>query len=817
MQKINVTPFEELSFDFKQLNHSDFSGYLFDDKEKTIIEPNSEGFISDALNNVIDLNKSDTTIINAGVGQGKTTAIIDNFVKYYYQQNKLGNRYKIVIVTPFKTLNKDYETKIINRSNLNDVCFDYQDLDLGGVTNKNYQKFYEKPIQLISVKSILGDAGTVALKQKDIKREYYEFVIEKCKQNDEKVVLIFDEIHESLESFNSLLLPNIQKWKAVTHKVIIASATFSESSKTVIKYLAELTDKKLKIIESKRVQQIDKLSELHLCFYNRFTFKQDDQFIKDLIKEQFEDSKYINILCFSENLSKNIYNSSIGEMIRDHYGTLNLVTGNNDEEFNFEGCNIGTKFKTGISIDEEKTSLFIILPLKFAYTDKDKNPFGVFSDRINSVIQSIARVRNKSKIFVIMPSPDKLIVTENINDNYLKTLSLGYFKFDEKQYQSKYLPLSKQDDLLKRFYEGNRSPIESEIKQVENLSDDIRSYYPKYDIYKLMKGDIYLSSTYDIYGKNLSNYVYWAAWNNQFVNCKLKSIIKVSTYKFSEKNVQNKLDEYFADSFYSDAFFTLNSDKACYNLIRNTLYSNNLLYKNETIKKYESISPYRNSNFEQQLLTFIQRKKIPFNFDFRKVIYPPNGEFYLYKNGTKYPFKKKPLDISISKETYFRICISHSQNLRENSTNISSSEIQIIHSYNTIYKFKDILLNEYCLSDEGKSLLPIDKDFKFKDTHLVELISTFKTLIDNDKVLKSFSTRGLDKDKTIFRFLRDLFFNTKPTTKNAKKMLKINEIIPLLNHSEYVNLIYDYNDAWLNQPGDGIVFFEETNNPFWEA
>ena len=35
-----------------------------------------------------------------------------------------------------------------------------------------------------------------------------------------------------------------------------------------------------------------------------------------------------------ENLSKNIYNSSIGEMIKDYYGSLNLVIGSNDEEFN---------------------------------------------------------------------------------------------------------------------------------------------------------------------------------------------------------------------------------------------------------------------------------------------------------------------------------------------------------------------------------------------------------------------------------------------------------------------------------------------------
>ena len=88
--------------------------------------------------------------------------------------------------------------------------------------------------------------------------------------------------------------------------------------------------------------------------------------------------------------------------------------------------------------------------------------------------------------------------------------------------------------------------------------------------------------------------------------------------------------------------------------------------------------------------------------------------------------------------------------------------------------------------------------------------------MDNDKVLKSFSTRGLDKSKTIYTLLRSLFFETKGTNKDGKKILKVNEIIQLPIHSEYVNLIYDIQDAWLNQSGDGVVIFEETNNPLWE-
>lgn len=824
MQKINVIPFEEKPIDFKQINISDFYGYIFDDAEKTIIEPNEEGFISDALDNVVDLNKCDTTIINAGVGQGKTTAIIDNFVKHYYHENKKGNKYKIIIITPFKSLNKDYASKIQEKSGLDNIYFDYQDLDIIGVSKNDFKDFYEKPIQLISVKSLLGDAGTVAYKQKDIKREYYEYLISKCKENNEKVIFIFDEIHESLDTFNPLLLPNLYKWNEVIHKVIVASATFSEASKVVIKFLAELTNKRIKIIESKRIQQLNKLSELHLCFYNSYQFKQDDQYIKDLVEEQFEYSKYINILCFSEKLAKNIYNSSIGQAISNHYGSLNLVTGNNNEDFDFEGCNIGTKFKTGISIDDENTSLFIILPLKFAYADNGKNPFGIFTDRINSVIQAVARVRNKSKVFIIMPSPEKAIIYENSDANYLKALSLGYFNFDDKKYQSNYISLNRQDNILHSFYQEKRSHIETGINDLEKLSSDIKSHFPSYDWYKLQEGDGYLSTTYDIYGKNLSNYVYWAAWNNQFVNCKLTSIIKVSKYKFAEDNVQSMLDYYFEESFFNDSFFTLNSDKECYNLIRGTLYSNDLFYENPKTKMYDRISPYRNSNFEQQLITFIQRKKIPFNFDFKKLIYPPNGEPYNYKNGN-YIDEVTPQNFSLSKETYIRICIAYSARVNESPQDLTLSETQIIHSYNTINKYKDIILNEYSFEDKnGNKFIPKDVKFNFTKTHLIELMSTFKTLLDNDKVLKSFSTRGLDNEKSIYNLLRNLFFETKETNKAigdfSGKILAVTNVIPLPDPLEYINLIYDFQDSWLLQSGkieweQKDVIDEYTNDPFY--
>src|SRR5690606_32978613 len=123
--------------------------------EKVIISPNEKGYISEALAEVIELEKSDTTVINASVGQGKTTAIID-FIKWYYEQNLYyeGN-YKIIIITPFKSLNQEYIKKLKKAIGEDVRYFEYQELDIQNKnrsisTNEFYKMNYSNPIQLIS-------------------------------------------------------------------------------------------------------------------------------------------------------------------------------------------------------------------------------------------------------------------------------------------------------------------------------------------------------------------------------------------------------------------------------------------------------------------------------------------------------------------------------------------------------------------------------------------------------------------------------------------------------------------------------------------
>ncbi|WP_136468913.1 DEAD/DEAH box helicase family protein [Flagellimonas onchidii] len=783
MKQTLVTPFNFL-IQYKELNHSDFLDYNFEDTDKTVIEPNEQGYISERLRETIDLTKKDTTVINAAVGQGKTTAIIELIASYYQQSQISADNYKIIVVTPFKALNDSYQLKIDSRIN-EDVCFNYLELEKQYVTSDHFHAFYSKSVQLISIKSILGDSGKYPAQSKK-KRDYYEYLIRQCGINGEKVILIFDEIHESLDTFKPKFLPNLFKWKLVTHKVIVASATFSEASKVAVKFFAELTEKNIKIIESQRPQNVQNLSELHLCIYDQYKFKEDDQYIIDVVESLIEGCSTANILCYSRNVAKEINSSRLGRLLRQHFDSTNLCIGDEDSIFDSDSCNIGTKFKTGISIEKEDSLYIVILPLKFAYSEGRNDAFGIFTDRINSLIQALARPRKKSRICVIMPSPLGIIMTPNASGEYFKRLSHGRTELSEIPFRY----LKQQDSILLSIYESKRRNIEIEIEQTENLPNDIKAQFPTYDWFKISEGDQLLYSQYQAYGKNLSNYMYWAAWNNQFTNCKLQSIIEPTVFLFEEGFIQKRLSQYFESN---EIFSETESDLHIYRKIRGKIFSNVPLYKSFKSKEYSLLESYRNSNFEKQLITFVQRIRKT-DSEIQNAIYPPDGEIFFILDGMK--IYKDPQDSVPEKEAYFKMCIAHSLEMEKYRTGFSKDESMVVNAYLSIYKYRDILLNEYSFEDQkGNRFLPLAKNLKINEGHLLELTASFSLLMDLDVTLKCFSMRGLDKNyRTIYSFLRDLFFDftrTSDTIKGQGKCYRINGLNQMPDIQDRINLIYN--------------------------
>ena len=97
--------FEGFPIEFKEINPEDFPGFeIENDSKKVIIEPNDGGYISDAFQAEIDLRSKNTVVVNAAVGQGKSTAIIRTIGKYYHEHPDT----LIIVATPFVSLVEQY-------------------------------------------------------------------------------------------------------------------------------------------------------------------------------------------------------------------------------------------------------------------------------------------------------------------------------------------------------------------------------------------------------------------------------------------------------------------------------------------------------------------------------------------------------------------------------------------------------------------------------------------------------------------------------------------------------------------------------------
>lgn len=393
---------------FKQISNSDFEGYIFDE-ELLKITPDDNGFITDFLIENINLNVTDTTIINASVGQGKTTAII-NIVKRYYDLRNEG--YIVLLVAPFKSLLDQYWTSISDQDIPDEDVFDYRQLENNIPTDVEYP--YRKPVQLFSFNFLLGNPGEYYVKQSPSKRIYIDDLFEHVKNSDKKVVIILDEVHDAIHNFKTDLVFNLLRWRKYCHKVVISSATFNEAAKVVIKYFAELTNHKIKILESERKQNLV-VSELSILLYDHGSYSFENEGLKKLFNAEIGKASKINILTFSRSLAEKIVLSTTGQRIINQYGSLNLCTAESKNIFDNNKCNIGTNFKTGISITEENTAYYIFLPQRNACDSIPPN-YGVFTDGINSVIQAIARPRKKARIYVIMPYPTKHIQPLSVDE-----------------------------------------------------------------------------------------------------------------------------------------------------------------------------------------------------------------------------------------------------------------------------------------------------------------------------------------------------------------------------------------------------------------
>ena len=581
--------FQDFPIEFKEINPNDFND-KFIVPEKQIIETNDEGYISDALIPIIHQNydEKNTVVINAGVGQGKSTAIIEMATNYAN-----ADEYVVIIAVPYKNLIEQYEreciehiskSKIFNILNLehieflennglNDSIFGVNDSDLIAKF-----KISDFKIHILTINSLLGNAGEDNLFQARKRDIYFNKLQTYCRENNKKIILVLDEIHDSVHNFKEEYLYKLWNYQGLIHKIFVVSATFNEASKEVIKYLAEFTDNKIQIIESERKIIPEKQSRLHLRFHSDYFVERDRQLV-DLLEQLIDGNKEFDILTYSKKQTKNLFKIrksnylTTGHLLKDLKNEINICysdifDGDANKKYNPNKINIGTNFSTGISIKKEFHTLIVMLPKKLNI--KYFNNKGIFNLGAIPIIQSLARQRTQGDIYIFLPKPLGINIKSlpyNTEKNTIIFETFEEFKTTNQDKYVDYTNINSQRKVLNQAYKKLLKNVKNatEFIQEKNRVSLNRLDYPPKEIFILEKGEKFLAKDY--FAGDLSAYVLWASICNQFLNCRLDSISTSNKIYLSQDNLYSEISEIykteleFLNSFYTEFSFVKSLSK----------------------------------------------------------------------------------------------------------------------------------------------------------------------------------------------------------------------------------------------------------------
>jgi hypothetical protein len=736
--------FQDFPIEFKEINPSDFPEFeVENNNEKIVIDPNRQGFINDAFQARIELRHKNTVVVNASVGQGKSTAIINTIKRYYDEHHDTV----IIVVAPYVSLVKQYCNDIGNpRLNIPESqIFNY------GKIGREFDIDYRiRRIHVATVNALLGNPGDNAFKNSDEKRQYLNTLINHCTINNLKVVFIYDEIHDAIQNFKEEFIFNLWKWKGVILKNFILSATYNEASKIVIEYLSELTDKKIQIIESERIVP-EKQSRLHLHYNPAHSYNASNPELVQLVKNLIKSDKLIDILCYSKKLAKDIMNeeNELGKLLIDKYGEINDCTselednsrqGNEEPKNVYDNskCNVGTNFKTGVSIIKSHHAFIVILPPE-GTKKKFTNYFGIFSDGINSVIQALARQRTSGEIHIILPEPYKFNYGSLLNAGFNEYQISIFKKFYDEVASSKtntvdYLKLNTQDDIIQRFYnEELYGYVNNEIVHINSLDrlNLAPLRYPPYKQFKLDKGEEYLSSKFFFFGKDLSSYVTYCAFTNQFVNCRLIGLNTKPILYFEEGKLQRNLIKYFEEYFRDEEnlmpYFSFNH---FYTETRAKFFKSFKL-KIKTNGVWNEIKPY-NKAFEKQLIRFCANQFFKDNYYFT------------------YSYMHRLRDVEYTRDIYFLECISVANTINIEEVDYSSDQRNRIKAYQNLNIIRSLLIDKISIFSRST------RGFKYLPQNLLEdfLNSEEKRLFEETIILLTESDDFIKND--VFNFRRNV-------------------------------------------------------------
>jgi len=790
--------------DFMRLEESDFKGL---DAKKTQVELKSSGYLMDSnIFKIIKLKEPGTVVVNSGVGQGKSRFAIEMAVEYFSFTMQKKDKYTIIFAVPYKSLISQYKRNIIHTirnyyaSTL--IIPDYNKLNLP--TDSLF------PIHIMTIDCLLGNPGENSVEQNKKKQEYLDGIIKYAQDTQRKIILIFDEIHDGIDNFKQDLIFNLLKFRTsnTLFKAFILSATFSEASKIVIKYISHLTNKKLQILETKRIQRKnpEKLSNLHLYFAESYHYQfNENPSLDEYLKEIIEKHDNLDILFYSQTQVKNILNSgNIREQLVNKYSNINLCISEKNkryinvkeyepikisDKFQSSACNIGTVFKTGINIEKKNSAFVIVLPSNNAVKN---NELGIFQSTID-VTQAIARVRNKSEIYVIMPKPKKVISISKSEDNQKYMQVLNRIKYSTEvptnndnspMYQD--YSFTNQNRLVTKMYNKLKAKVQDEIDYVGKLEYDkqIALNYPMLGQFILNKSDSYFSKYFAIFGADYPAYMLWASINNQFVNCKLKTISSIAAQEIhvNTKNIHDIFSSFFENNITS---FCRNFEMYDFNLYKS--FCDYLLFN----KLYfdDSKKPVTESNdmFQRLIMSFLQKA---------------------WKGNERLHEKYANSSLPFEAEDYLLCCMANAIQYNKDKDEVIDNNYgeKVIEAYQDLYnKIRQIFKEKLFMQHNGNNY--IHPEFKaYRENTLgnddITLIKNTIETISKDTYFQYFRKfPNIDYNDTdralnsIYKKLKETFFiisKEKPTINGKRTHIEYVDEIELPQKRTGLNLLYKY-------------------------
>lgn len=728
--------FQNFPIEFKEINPDEFRSVGFDVQDKVIIEPNNDGYIFDALKDTISISEKNTVVVNAPVGYGKSYAII-KLIKAIYE---IKPKSKIIVATPFVSLVEQYVTDINQEGNVPSQDI-YSYSNLGRNKKESYKN---KRVHVLTVNTLLGNPGEDGFKNSDAKRLYIDNLVGESFNEDSEVFFIYDEIHDSIQNFKEEFMLYLWKWKDVIHKNIILSATYNEASKVVIKYLAELTDMKIQIIESVRKVFPEKQSQLFLHYSSDYSFKSTTNELINLVDNLLLRNRNIDILCYSKSLAKSIISDKdgVGKKLKDRFGKLNDCTSEllsnqrpenlpPENRYKHDSCNVGTNFKTGISIKKDNHSLIIILPPRGSRL-LFKNLYGIFSNGINDIIQSFARQRTNGEIHVILPRPDEFdfeslketAMSKEQRDIFEKHYSEIKYVNPDEEHLVRYISLDEQEGILHNFYHKHLYGFVVQDNSLLNRTNRSpllpRLEYPPFEIWKLNRGEKYLANEIKFLGGDLSAYVTYCAFTNQLINCTLTEVNHKGSLLFNEGMIQKQLLSYF-DTHFGIEYFRMKQIYSNFSMFYEDLkreFFNNfqIKLKVKDSTDYSTIKPGGNREFEIQFLLFCHQ---------------------LYQNYDNQLNIENDSDYTRSK--YLLDCIVSASSLDSSNSKYSVKQKARIKAFKDLGSLREKMIQaiqESSRSPKFKYLLPKPSD-DFKTFEDIKVIENIIAVLEDDPLFQN--------------------------------------------------------------------------------